>query len=162
MAKKGNKVSSKGSGIPAGVRIISVFNYVISLILVLSGLAFLLGAGIFSSEDAQATVVRLFEDLSASTTIATSVAGMFSQILVAAGILSIMFAVLFFFIARGLWRRQNWARILAIIFFAIGFIGALADILRGDIARNVIELVIDGFIAGYLLFNSRVKTAFSK
>lgn len=163
MAKKKVVRNSRVSSMPWGVKVISILNYVLFVILLLSGLVFLIGASAFSSsEDARATALKFFEDLSASTTIATKIVDSFPALMVAVGIISILLAALFFFMARGLWRGKRWARVLTIIFFTLGFVGALADILRGDLAGNIIELVVDGLIAGYLLFNNRVKAAFSK
>lgn len=80
-------------------------------------------------------------------------------------------AVLEFFIARGLWRAQNWARILLIIFSCIGvvfgiisLIGAIGSKNLGAsllIAQGVGIILIDGLIAAYLLFSSEVKAAFA-
>jgi hypothetical protein len=163
MAKKRAvaRVTRKDS-MPWGVKVISILNYVLFAVLLLSGVVFLFGAAAFSSsEEARMTALKFFEDFTASTTLAAKIVASFSAILIATGIIAILLSVLFFFMGRGLWRGKNWARILTIIFFTLGFVGALADILRGDFAGNIPELIIDGLVAGYLLFNKRVKAIFS-
>jgi len=68
------------------------------------------------------------------------------------------FAVLSFFIGRGLWKGQKWARIITIIAGIGIFLSGLFSITT---IAGIIYLVIGGFIAGYLLFSKEVKTFFA-
>ena len=81
----------------------------------------------------------------------------FLVVIIIAGLLM---AVLDFFVARGLWKGQNWARIVAIVFSALGLIGAIVSLVQGSIGSGIISLVIDGVIGGYLLFAKEVKRFF--
>lgn len=117
-----------------------------------------------------------------------------SSIFVSGRILSLLVSIIFiggfiallFFIARGLWKGQNWARIMVIIFCILGIISAIGGIITFSIFRNAVSAVgdnltsimaplqivqttmllvvimIDMLIAGYLLFNKKVKEAFKK
>jgi len=75
--------------------------------------------------------------------------------LIVGGILIIALGVFEIFIGRGLWKGQQWARIVTIIITIIGFISALPNF-------DVISLLITGLIAGYLIFSKDVKAAFRK
>jgi hypothetical protein len=155
--------SKSGKEMPFGVKIISVLVYVMSFILLISGLALLFSAGVFlSSEDAVKVVSKMIEDVSGSTTISTQLATSLPYIIGFGGVLALALTLLFFFTARGLKEGKNWARVLVVILFSLWFIGAVADILRGDIIRNLPDAIIDGVVAGYLLFNRKVQDAFSK
>jgi len=92
------------------------------------------------------------------------------------------FAVLDFFIGRGLFKRQKWARIIVIIFAIIGVAQSVISIpliiiLNGSssysvmlsavpggmallISPLVLSLVLSGLIASYLIFSKKVKAAF--
>jgi len=72
----------------------------------------------------------------------------------------ILFAVLTFFIGRGLWKRQKWARIVAIILAILSFIGAIMGMVQGMIVQNLFSLVVNLVIGAYLLFSKSVKAAF--
>ena len=70
-------------------------------------------------------------------------------------------AVLTFFVARGLWKLQNWARITAIVFAALGILQNISfRPMMGGFSGNILGLAISGLIGGYLLFSKEVKKAF--
>jgi hypothetical protein len=79
---------------------------------------------------------------------------------------TMIFAIILFFIALGLWKTWRWAKIVVIVFSAIGIISAIYGIIlwQGtlDIARNAISLVIETLIGCYMVFSKKVKMAFSK
>ncbi|HVY01298.1 MAG TPA: hypothetical protein VHA12_00850 [Candidatus Nanoarchaeia archaeon] len=156
--KKAVQKSKTENGMPLGVKIISVFTYVLSALLVIMSI-FLFGAGaLLNQTDAQQLIKMFVEDSTASTTVASDVTlGIFIG-----GVVFLIFGVLMYFVARNLWKGKNWARIVLVIFFGLGFVGALSDILMGSVLVNIPDLIIDGAIAGYLLFNNKVRVAFSK
>jgi len=129
---------------PTGVKVISVLYYIGAVISILAGLAFLIGAGVLSRVLAEIPVLGALG------------AGLF----VAGGIVMIAFGVLGFFIGRGLWNTRNWARILVIVFSALGVLSGLLTIIGGDFS-GILGLIINGLIGGYLLFNDAVKKAFA-
>jgi hypothetical protein len=161
MAKKVRKAVQKSkamSGMPMGVKIISVFTYVLSALLVIMSI-FLFGAGaLLNQTDAQQLIKMFVEDSTASTTVASDITlGIFIG-----GVIFLIFGVFMYYVARSLWKGKNWARIILVIFFGLGFVGALSDILMGSVWMSLPDLIIDGIIAGYLLFNDKVRSAFSK
>ena len=94
-------------------------------------------------------------------------------------LVSIGFAILLFFMGKGLWKGENWARMTAIVFSIIYILGYILIIVFGSIIFAVvgfsfsqllgaggvsvlIGIAIQALIAGYLLFNKKVKEAFKK
>src|SRR3989344_5497998 len=71
------------------------------------------------------------------------------------------FGILYIFIARGLWRIKNWARITAVILALFNIISAIISI-NTETIQSIISVIIYVAIAGYLLFDKRMKVMFSK
>lgn len=76
------------------------------------------------------------------------------------GIILLIWAVLTFFIGRGLWKGQSWARILAIVFAVLGLIGSISSLASGVILSGIVGLLVSGAIGWYLIFCKQVKTFF--
>lgn len=75
-------------------------------------------------------------------------------------------AVLFFFIGRGLWKLQSWARTTTIAISSLGIILSLYNLILyyrilAIIYTDLISLIINVPIALYLLFNKKVKAVFA-
>ncbi|MBU0893860.1 MAG: hypothetical protein KKF48_04025 [Nanoarchaeota archaeon] len=144
---------------PVGVKILSILYYVGAGIFVVAGL-FLIFFGIvalaspgFVAAPESIPFPEGFPDVVGSFPLFI---GLASLVL---GIFFILMAVLEFFIARGLWKGQNWARILVLIFTALGIILAISSIVKGNFI-NFLNLIISGFIGWYLLYVSKVKKFF--
>lgn len=148
--------------VPIGVKIISVLYYISAAI------------GLIGS-------IGLFISFARSTS---------NYNFVIAAIFLLGFSILFFFVGRGLWRGKDWARIVTItisileiivVIIAIvvlsnlskqlihandisslGNIQNIVDIfdISKFIPKAIITIAINAFIAGYLLFNKKVKEAF--
>lgn len=127
---------------PTGVKVISVLYYIGAAVELLLAILLFIGAGTIASKIPFIGAIG---------------AGLFVVI----GALLIGLAVLSFFVGRGLWKAQKWARIVAIIFAVIGVLFAVLGMVQGQIASNVISLAISGAIGGYLLFSEEVKAAFA-
>ena len=128
--------------VPTGVKVISVLYYIGVAFELLVAILLFVGAGTIASK---------------IPVIGAIGAGLFAVL----GVVLIGIAVLSFFIGRGLWKSQKWARIVAVIFSVIGVLFAVLGMVQGKIASNVISLVISAAIGGYLWFSSEVKTAFA-
>lgn len=126
--------------VPTGVKIISVLYYIGAVFEVIFGILLFVGAGALKTKFPILAVLGPF--------------------LVVGGIILLGLAVLSFFVGRGLWKGQKWARIVAIIFAALGVLLAIIGMLQGNIAGNILSLVVSAAIGGYLLFSSSVKSAF--
>jgi len=130
--------------VPGGVKTIGVLYYIGSALMIIGALAMFLGAGAFGVMIAE---LGGFGAIGAAA-------------FVFVGIILLIFGVLGIFIGRGLWKGQNWARILAIIFAILGLLSAIMGIVTGDFS-SIVGLIIHGVIGGYLLFNVGVKQAFA-
>jgi uncharacterized membrane protein (DUF2068 family) len=135
---------------PLGVKVISIIYYILAGLYILFAL-FLI---IFSNRLATSAVVSNALDYSAIGTVAV--------VIIVFGIFLIGLAVLEFFVARGLWRVKNWARILAIILAIIGMVILVFSIMTKFGYTKIVNILIDLGIAVYLLFSREVKKAFRK
>ncbi len=135
---KESKYSGKKK-IPLGIKIISIFYYVVTGLLLLS----LIGA--------------LFQPKPL-----LSLLGLESVLLVIIGLLVI--ASISFFIGRGLWKGQKWSRWVSISLAILAILSAISLFIRGSTSLEYVNasvnLVINGFIAGYLLFYEVAKKYF--
>src|SRR3989344_1989591 len=126
--------------IPIGVKIISILFYLVSagmifsaITLMVSGIAIPIpGLGLLGS--------------------ATFIVG---------GIILVALGVFGLFVGRGLWKGKNWTRIVAIIFMAVYIISGIISLIQGVSIITILFVLIYAFIAGYLLFSSKVKAAFA-
>jgi hypothetical protein len=152
MAKK-LKVKRNGrmdmSKIPTGVKVVSVIYYISAFLFALFGLLIIVGSN--------AIISYL---ITAAPELATVKYGTLLAIGVIVGIVMIGIGILSFFIGKGLWRLRQWARIVAIIFGIFGLLSTIFSIATGFIVTQIVSLLIDGFITGYLLFSKDVKKAF--
>lgn len=126
--------------IPLGVKIISILYYIGAVAALISGVMILFRSGTIITQ------VPLLAPL--------------AGLLVIAGIIMIALAVLSFFIGKGLWKAQNWARIVAIIIAVIGLLSAIMAMVQSSVAGNIVTLIIHLIIGGYLLFSKSVKKTF--
>ncbi len=131
--------------VPVGVKIISVLYYIWAVLFAILGILFIVGAGFIGTIAQSIPLLALFG------------AGLF----IVLAIILILFAILFFFIGRGLWKARQWSRILVIIFSILGILSAIMGMIQGKIVSNIFGLIISALIGGYLLFSKSVKEAFA-
>lgn len=124
--------------VPTGVKVISVLYYIGAALSVIAAIIMFAGGSV----------------------LATLLPAILTGLVAVMGIFMLGMAVLDFFIARGLWRAQKWARIIVIIFAGLAIIGAIVNLVAGQLSA-IINLVIAGLIGGYLLFSKKVKQAFA-
>lgn len=134
-----------GKEIPIGVKIISVLYYIAT------GLGILLTIFLFVGT---AFLGSLFPFL-------TAISAWGYGLVILCAILALAFTVLSFFIARGLWKLKNWARILAIVFAGLGILGAIGSFASGFNISVVVQILAHGAIGGYLLLSKEAKKAFA-
>ena len=132
---------------PLGVKIISVLYYIGAGLFVIGAVALFFGVSFLSS-------------FLSAFGIDSSILTAFS---IVAGVVLLAFAALSFFIGRGLWNGQNWARILAIIFAILGVLSGIGTAVSDlNLTSGIISILVDGFIGWYLLFKGDVKEFFRK
>jgi len=136
---------------PTGVTILAILNFIGAAFCVLGGLGLMLGGGALAgimSQQGQAG------------------GGLFAALGAAAGIAVLIGGALAALIGFGLWKLKNWARILSIVFTALGalmnllgLLGSLAHFNVGTVVWSVFCLAIDVWIIMYLL-KPEIKAAF--
>lgn len=145
MEEEDNKVISVEKQVPVGIKIISILYYIGAIIgIILAGIFFFMHITTIGSQ-----------------AVGTSFLGGLGVGFIIGGIIMISLSVLGFFIGRGLWKAKPWARIVAIIFTGLGILIAVISMITVGILANIISLVTNLAIGGYLLFNKKVKEAFA-
>ncbi len=137
---------------PTIVKIISILNYVNA------GLWALIGFILIFTADG---IVSYFLQVAPELFMGYESGNLVSMLIIV-GIIMVLFAVLHFFIGRGLWRLKPWARIVSIIFGIIGVIGVGYSMVVAFAPAQVLNVIIDGFIVAYFLFSNEAKEAFKK
>ncbi len=120
---------SSGGKVPTGVKIIGVLYYIGAGLTLLGSIAFFVGMNFI-----------------------------FPGLGTIGGIVLLVLAVLSFFVAKGLFKLKNWARIVVIILGVLGIVSAITDFSGG----SILTLVINGAIVWYLTMSPVGKGAFKK
>jgi|SRR3989344_3991687 len=164
MNKSSSSEKGKRGEPPVGVKIISIFNWICSVIFIIAGLLFFV-LGVFSIGGGFSGLEG-FEELGG----VFAIFGVFALVI---GLVFLFFAVLSIFIAIGLWKGKNWARIIEIVFSCLGFLFSLLIVLSTifviaqegfdgfNFSLNLFSLLYNSLIGLYLIFNSKAKEFFS-
>jgi hypothetical protein len=169
MAKRAKKRSINAKRVikknvrPTGIKVLSILFYVSSVITLLVGIG-LLGLVLFGGEWVidQIRFDQIMQKMPGITSDQIAqLPSLFISALILLGIGGLIKAIIDFFIARGLWKGQNWSRILVSLIMALAFIGSLIDLLGGKIT-NIIWIIVTGVVIWYLLFTEEVKKFFLK
>ena len=122
---------------PTGVAILAILGFLGSLITILIGIG-----GLVLS----AFITGILDALGFS-----GLVGAFAGLVVAAlSVVVLIAGLIYLLLSWGLWSGKNWARIIWIIFAALGALGALSTIAAGAYIAGIIDLVIDVLIIYYL------------
>jgi hypothetical protein len=140
---------------PAGVIVIAILYFIGAALCLIGGLLFIAGGGLL------ATIMSQSGQASASP-----LAGIMAGLGAVAGIIFLAFGVIDLLVGIGLIKLKNWARIVAIVFSAIGavfqlfgILGSLSHFNVGAMVFPVVFLAIYALIIWYLL-KPEVKAAF--
>ena len=146
-------VNTKSSRVPGFVKAIALLYFLVAVFTILIGILLFLG-GVFGSTIFSAVGVETLLQYSAER---NQIDSLFVPIILGSlavvGLLFIAFGILDIFVGRGLWKGRQWARVLTIIFMAIGLITSIFSF-------DFVTIVISALIGGYLLFSRKVKAAF--
>lgn len=142
---------SDEKSVPVLVKVLAIFHYVGAGLIAIVGLTSIFFLGLFSI--VLGTILPdFFSEL-----------GGFALIGILGLFLFLGLAVLSFFMGRGLWKAQNWARILVIVFAGLGVLATIIYLLLGmfePAVNSIPSNLINIGIALYLLLNKKVKEAF--
>jgi hypothetical protein len=141
---------------PAGVTVIAVLDFIGAGFCVIGALvAFFFGSMLASFIGAAA---------GANGTVAPG-AGVMAGIGVVLGVGFLVGAALIIFVALGLLKLKNWARVVTIVLGALGLLGNLAKFARGmggsGMVWTIISLAYDIWVIWYML-QPNVKAAFGQ
>ena len=156
--------------VPLGIRIISILNYIAAVICLLLSIFFVFLGVVFLTDK---SIIQSLK--SAGFPFPTTY---LAPIMIVIAILMLVGAVLSFFIGRGLWKGQNWARIVEIVFSAIGIVIGIISLaselfdmfsnptgianMLSNFVTNLLGLLINALVAGYLIINHEAKRFFEK
>jgi hypothetical protein len=130
---------------PRAVKVIGVLYYIEAGITLILSLFLMIGGVLLSSIlIEQVPVLAVFSDI----------------MFILSGIFGILFAVIYFYIARGLFRATIWARVMAVVFSVLGLLYSLLALAGGAFLSGIFCLVLNGFIIYYLIFNQESKYFF--
>ena len=140
---------------PVGVTILAILMIIGAAFLILGGIGMMLGGGmmatIMSQQQAQGSAAG---------------AGVLAGLGAAAGVVMLVFAVLYLLVGIGLWKLKNWARLVTVILTVIGVVFQLFSLVTLLLHFNIFALVvpvvvlaIEALIIWYLL-RADVKAAF--
>jgi len=141
-AVSSSKSDAKEDYGPIVVKVIAILGYIFSCLGVLFGIALLFGGPFIAS---------MMPMMNASN-VSTALVG---TILIVTAIIMIAVSIFGFFVAKALWDYKNWARIVVIIFSALGIIGGLTSLPRG-----IVGIIIHGVIIYFLAFDKNVTKLF--
>ncbi len=159
-SQKGVKIFSTGKNMPSFVIIFSVLWAAFGIILLILGITY---AIVFQSLANNPLLSLVF----------TNLTSLYLRIILPL----ILGGILYFFMGRGLWKGQIWARIAAIILLLLGagltiwgFVRLLIETPTLfstsfgviSIIATLLSLAINLTLAGYFIFNQGVKDAFAK
>ena len=129
-------------GRPTGVTVIAVLDFLGAGFCVLFGLLFLVGASFIGAA------------LSKSQGGNAAAGGLMAMLGGAASIFFLIFGAISALIGWGMWTLKSWARIVQIIFAALGLLNGLYSLLHFSSAMLfgfVIGVAINGLVIWYLL-----------
>lgn len=129
-------------GRPGGVTVIAVLDFIGAGLCVLFGIMLLLGASFLGAALSQGQAGN------------AAAGGLMAMLGGAASVFFLVIAAVSALIGWGLWTLKNWARIVQIIFAALGLLNALSTLLHFSSAvlfGFVIGVAINGLVIWYLL-----------
>jgi lysylphosphatidylglycerol synthetase-like protein (DUF2156 family) len=134
---------------PTGIKIISIFFYLVCASLLMLGLLCFIGAGFISS-------------MLGNSPIFESVASYFNLIIIGLGIILLTFSICYLLTAIFLWKGRKKAKIAALILTILSLVISLLVMISTNIINNLLGFVINIAILIYLIFNNNSKNFFDQ
>jgi hypothetical protein len=143
---------------PAGVTVIAVLDFIGAAFCVIGGLLMFAGGAMLGSLFGAAATAN-------GAPGAAPAAGLFAGIGIFAGVIALAFAALAVFVALGLLKLKNWARMTTIVLSALGLLLSIPGLLNGfrggPIVMTIIVLAYYIWTIWYML-QPNVKAAFGQ
>ncbi|MEK6873936.1 MAG: DUF2127 domain-containing protein [Nanoarchaeota archaeon] len=162
------KIQPNLSNIPTGIKIISIIFYVVGALAIAFGVFFVVAAFMVPSlmgslgtpEELVQKLTQANPGIQVSVADVNSLLSILPVLFAVAGVVLIILGILDVFIGRGLIGGKQWAKVLAILFVALGIVQSVFSIMRGRIISGIIWLVIFIVIEYYLGFDEKSKKFF--
>ena len=138
-----------GEGKPLGVKICAVLYYIWAILWIIFGLFLAIGSSTLVNY-----LLEQFPQLGGYSY------GMIIAVGIITGLILIALGILELFVARGLWKLRPWARVIAILLSILAIVDAAYIMSIGFQAVQIVRLVVDCFIVGYLVFSKEARTVF--
>jgi hypothetical protein len=143
---------------PTGVTIIAVLDFIGAGFAVIGALLMFMGGSILAGLFSAAATAN-------GATGTAPAAGIMASIGIIAGVIVLCFAVLAIFIAMGLLKLKNWARVTTIVLSGLGLLSSLSRFLHGFAGGGMIVTII--IVAYYIwviwyMLQPDVKAAFGQ
>jgi hypothetical protein len=143
---------------PTGVTVIAVLDFIGAAFCVIGGLLMFMGGAMLGSFFSAAATAN-------GATGAAPAAGFMAGIGAALGVVFLLFAVFAIFVAMGLLKLKNWARITTIVLSGLGLLSTLSRFLHGfaggGMVMTIIVLAYYIWVIWYML-QPNVKAAFGQ
>ena len=165
--------SKAASSFGRGVKVLSTGKTLPSLVIILSVLWATLGILSFIMGIVYIVVFQFWANNPLLSLVLTSLTSLYVRII----IILIFGGVLYFFVGRGLWKGQAWARIAAIILLLLGAVWTIWVFVKSlintpelfstsmgiwSIIFTLMSLAFSLVLASYFAFNQGVKKGFAK
>ncbi len=143
---------------PGGVTVIAVLDFIGAGFCVIAALLMFMGGSILASLMGAAATAN-------GAAGAAPAAGIMASIGIVAGVIVLCFGALAVFVALGLLKLKNWARITTIVLSALGLLSSLRNLIAafhgGGMVVTIIILAYHIWVIWYML-QPNVKAAFGQ
>ncbi len=145
--------------LPLALRFISIWYYVLSGLFVLMGIIFIVSSAKLTSLILDPN--GIFGGLEGAELIQQINPGTVTGVIILLSVFTLALGVLYFFIARNLFKLRKWARVVAIIISSISLVFQIINISDGANFQIIVSMAINIFIITYLSFFKEVKELFN-
>ncbi|PIZ82886.1 hypothetical protein COX97_02570 [Candidatus Pacearchaeota archaeon CG_4_10_14_0_2_um_filter_05_32_18] len=154
--------------IPVSLKIISILFYIVGVLAIAFGVFFVVAGFMAPSlmdslgtpEEIVQKIAQTDPNIKISVDDISTIISMLPVLFAVAGVVLIALGILYVFIGRGLINRKQWAKVLAILFVALGIIRSIFAIFGGRILSGIIWLAIFIILEYYIAFDEKSKKFF--
>jgi len=158
MKKKSKSQNKSNKKTPLGVIAISILDFLGTAFLLLAGISILiLGSTITSNPEFLQKFLSDYPDMAKDLNM-SSIQAFAGGASINIGIFLIIFSLIYLFLGIGLLKGKNWARMVHLVFAALGILSGVFAIFSNTISMALIQIAISGLIFWYLMYE---KTAIS-
>jgi len=128
------------------VKIIAILGIIWAILAIIGGIFMLVGGGFLG------TMLPF---------LGTGILGgaVVGALLVVTGVVVIVIGLLELFVAIGLWKHKNWARIVAVVLAMLGILGGIGSLIASP-GMGIVNIVLNGAIFYLLALNKDIRKLF--